>query len=94
MNISDVLDNLVPITQFNQGQASKYFARAKNGESFIVIKNNVPVSVIVSPEEYKLLRDVVSACQRASARTDGDLLSRLSPLLEQINALEDKELLK
>lgn len=94
MNISEVLEKLVPITQFNQGQASKYFSRAKNGESFVVIKNNAPISVIVSPEEYKLLRDIASICQKARTQTDGDLLSKITPLLERITALEDKELSK
>ena len=91
MDFSEMLEKLVPITQFNQGQASKYFSRAKNGESFVVIKNNAPISVIVSPEEYKLLRDIASACQKARTQTDGDLLSKVSPLLERITAYENKE---
>jgi len=92
LDISEMLEKLVPITKFNQGQASKYFSRAKNGESFVVIKNNAPISVILSPEEYKLLRDIASACQKARTQTDGDLLSKVSPLLERITTLENKEL--
>lgn len=90
LNFSEMLDKLIPITRFNQGQASKYFSRANKGESFIVIRNNVPVSVILSPEEYRLLRDLVSACQKANLQTDSELTLKISPLLEQIQAFEDK----
>jgi len=91
MNIADMIGKLVPITRFNQGQASKYFMRANNGESFIVIKNNVPVSVIISPKEYILLRNIVSACQNARMQTDIELLVKASPLLEQLKDIEKED---
>lgn len=56
MDLSGLSEKLVSITQFNKGQASPLFSRAKNGETLLVIKNNAPVAVILSLEEYELLR--------------------------------------
>ena len=56
--ISNVLDSLVPISQFNQGKASKIFDRLKEQPHLIVIKNNKPAGVIISMEEYQKLIDI------------------------------------
>ena len=49
---ADVLDSLVPITQFNRGQASRIFDRLRDERQIIVLKNNQPAAIILSPEEY------------------------------------------
>ncbi len=38
----DVLNSLVPITQFNRGQASRIFDRLHQEDMLIVLKNNQP----------------------------------------------------
>lgn len=70
MDISNIISHLVPITRFNQGQASKYFQRVHAGESFVVIKNNMPIAVIISPDEYKLLQDLKRTCKDFSKGFD------------------------
>lgn len=54
---ADTLDSLVPITQFNKGLAAKIFNRLKVERQIIVLKNNKPTAVIISPEEYKRLSE-------------------------------------
>ncbi|MDR0843567.1 MAG: type II toxin-antitoxin system Phd/YefM family antitoxin [Acidobacteriota bacterium] len=49
---ADTLNSLVSITQFNKGQAAKIFDRLKTERRLVVLKNNVPSAVILSPEEY------------------------------------------
>lgn len=49
----DILDSIVPISRFNKGGASKIFSEVKKTGSKIVVKNNVPECVLLSPEEYK-----------------------------------------
>ncbi len=49
---TDLLDSLVPITQFNRGQASRIFDRLHNERQLVVLKNNQPAAIILSPEEY------------------------------------------
>ena len=51
------LDNIVPITLFNRGQAGKIFSEVKAGSPKIVIKNNEPEVILISPDEYKEIMD-------------------------------------
>ena len=53
-----LLKSLVPITQFNRGQAAKIFDRLRTEKRLIVLKNNQPSAVILSPEEYERLTEI------------------------------------
>lgn len=57
-SVADMLDNIVPISDFSRGKASQVFEKAQGGTPVIVTKNNAPAAVIVSPEEYKRLAEV------------------------------------
>ena len=51
----NLLNNLVSVTMFNQGQASKVFNRLHDEKQIVVLKNNVPTAVLLSPDEYDRL---------------------------------------
>ena len=55
---ADILDSLVPITQFNRGQASNIFDRLHSESRLIVIKNNQPAAIILSPSEFQRLSEM------------------------------------
>lgn len=55
LEISEVLERLVSITQFNKGKASQLFSRVQTGEPLIVMKNNSPIAVVISPEDYRII---------------------------------------
>ncbi|WP_308559699.1 type II toxin-antitoxin system Phd/YefM family antitoxin [uncultured Pyramidobacter sp.] len=55
---ADVLNSLVPITQFNRGQASRIFDRLHTENRLIVLKNNQPAAVILSPAEFGRLSEI------------------------------------
>ena len=55
---ADLLRSLVPISQFNQGQAAKIFDRLRFERELIVLKNNQPSAIILSPEEYTRLTEI------------------------------------
>ncbi len=55
---ADLLKSLVSVTQFNKGQASKIFDRLRTERQLVVLKNNTPSAVILSPEEYERLSDI------------------------------------
>ena len=55
---TDFLQSLVPISQFNQGQAAKIFDRLHSEKELIVLKNNQPSAVILSLEEYTRLTEI------------------------------------
>lgn len=54
----DTLNCLVSITQFNKGQASRIFDRLNTEKQLIVLKNNTPSAVIISPDEYVRLSEI------------------------------------
>lgn len=54
---SGVLDSLVPISQFNKGHASRIFDRLKEKKQMVVLKNNEPAAILLSPEEYVRLTE-------------------------------------
>ena len=55
---ADFLQSLIPISQFNKGQAAKIFDRLRSERELIVLKNNQPSAIILSPEEYKRLTEI------------------------------------
>lgn len=55
---ANIMQSLVPISQFNKGQAAKIFDRLHSEKELIVLKNNQPSAVILSPEEYTRLTDI------------------------------------
>ena len=55
---TDLLQSLVPISQFNKGQAAKIFDRLHSERELIVLKNNQPSAIILSPKEYTSLTDI------------------------------------
>ena len=57
-NTANVMRCLIPITQFNKGQAAKIFDRLNTEKELIVLKNNKPSAVILSPEEYERLIEI------------------------------------
>jgi PHD/YefM family antitoxin component YafN of YafNO toxin-antitoxin module len=56
---SDALKRLVPISLFNRGQATKIFARAKAEGQIVVLKNNAPEAIILSPEQYERMCEII-----------------------------------
>lgn len=78
---ADLLQSLVPISQFNKGQASKIFDRLRSEKELIVLKNNQPSAIILSPEEYTRLTEIeedyfllVEANKRIEANGDKDTI--------------------
>ena len=55
---TNILQCLIPISQFNKVQASKIFDRLHDEKELIVLKNNQPSAVILSPEEYTRLTEI------------------------------------
>lgn len=55
---ANILQNLIPISQFNRGQASHIFDRLRTEKQLIVLKNNQPSAIILSPEEYARLTEI------------------------------------
>ncbi len=101
----DTINSLVSITQFNKGQASKIFDRLRSEKHLIVLKNNTPSAVILSPDEFMRLSEIeenycllIEAERRLdnnkgkSALSSDDVLSALGLTQKDIDNAEDLEI--
>ena len=98
---ANVLNSLVPITQFNRGQAARIFDRLHSESQLVVLKNNQPAAVILSPsefqrlseieEDYLLLREAMERLSTNTAPTTpmDDVMRELGITEEALDAAED-----
>ena len=101
---ASILNSLVPITQFNRGQASRIFDRLHTENQLVVLKNNQPAAVILSPEEYARLSEIeedyyllIEATKRladnnAPTTPMDEVTKELGITDEEIDAAEDVEI--
>ena len=83
MNTVNVLDSIIPISQFNKGQANKIFSDVKKFGTKIVVKNNVPECILMSPQNYqRMMEEYEDAILAAEAE------KRLSKNIEYISHAE------
>lgn len=61
--VRSAIENTVSISQFNRGQAGKIFEDVKQSGAKVVMKNNVPECVLMSPENYIALLDALEDAQ-------------------------------
>jgi prevent-host-death family protein len=50
---------MIPISRFNKGEANKIFEEVHQDGIKIVVKNNKPACVLISPEEYEALIETI-----------------------------------
>ena len=87
-DLTNVITNTISISLFNRGLAGKVFEEVKRSGAKVVIKNNFPECVLLSPEEYvKLMNEV----------NDAHLLALANERMENFNkskVLSEEEVLK
>ena len=59
ISVSNVMNSLIPISRFNRGEANKIFEEVKETGFKIVLKNNIPACVLLTPEAYEQLLDTI-----------------------------------
>ncbi len=67
---SELLKSMVPISDFNKGQASRTFDRLKTEKQMVVLKNNRPTAFLLSPEEYERLIQIEEEYEQMKAEYD------------------------
>lgn len=61
-NVLPAIKDTVSISQFNKGMAGKIFKEVNETGAKVVMKNNVPECVLMSPKEYE---DIMEAMEDA-----------------------------
>lgn len=57
--VKNMLNSIIPITRFNKGEANKIFEEVHQDGIKIVVKNNKPACVLISPEEYNEIVETI-----------------------------------
>lgn len=98
-------DSLVSISQFNKGYASRIFDKLKEKKQMVVLKNNEPAAILLSPEEYARLteieEDYLLLCESVRRMEHSknepvfsmeEVIKELGITQEELNALPDPEI--
>jgi PHD/YefM family antitoxin component YafN of YafNO toxin-antitoxin module len=100
----NILDALVPISRFNKGEANKIFDEVRLTGFKIVVKNNAPACVLLTPESYQEMLDIIDdqyLLNLAETRLKNDdnithsfeeILSKDNMTLSDIEEMEDVEI--
>ena len=102
---ADIIENIVPISTFSRGGASRAFAKVRDDAPVVVVKNNAPVAVVSTPREYAYLTEleedfalmVEALCRIAENKgieplSRGDVLKQLGITQDELDALPDSEI--
>lgn len=54
----ETLKSLVSISQFSKGQATQVFDRLQDEPQLVVLKNNIPAAILLSPSEFSRLAEI------------------------------------
>ncbi len=60
MSVVGMMNSMVPITRFNKGEAAKIFDEVELTGTKIVVKNNKPACILISPAQYENLMEMLS----------------------------------
>lgn len=95
MSAVGIMKSIVPITRFNKGEANKIFDEVQASGTKIVVKNNKPACVLLSPSQYESLMETLSdyllldeAGRRTAANDDNDNIS-MEAMMEQLDISAD-----
>lgn len=69
-SVVSAIRDTISISLFNRGLAGKIFAEVKRTGAKVVMKNNVPEVVLMSPDEYVRLMDEVNDARLLTIATE------------------------
>lgn len=101
LSVLGVMKAIVPITRFNKGEANRIFDEVESGGTKIVMKNNRPACVLMSPGQYESLIEMLSdymmqeEAEHRMARYDPeeslsheDMMKELDITAEELDGIE------
>jgi len=104
ISLRNALDAVIPITRFNRGEAGKIFDEVRESGCKVVVKNNIPTCVMLTPEMFKSMIDMIEdqalfavaearvKYNNEEARSFEDILAGDGLSLTDIDAMEDVEI--
>ena len=105
MNYNVNLNSFIPVTRFNRGEAEKILDEVKHSGIKVIVKNNTPAAVMLSPKEYEEMinfiedtQDYLLALEREKNNQNEnlidfeDFLKSDGTSIEELENMEDVEL--
>lgn len=96
ISVSNMLNAIVPISRFNKGEAGKIFEEVNISGAKIVVKNNKPTCVLITPKKYEEMMETienyylfVEAEKRMKMANENDFISH-EKIMEELNVKEDE----
>ncbi len=102
---ADVIDNIVSVSDFSHGKASAIFSNVRDDAPVVVVKNNKPTAVLVSPSEYRRLSEAqedLAELELALARmksngekpgvSESEVMARLGISDADLDAISDDQI--
>lgn len=59
ISVRSIINSIIPISRFNKGEASKIFNEVSRNGAKIVVKNNKPACVLITPERYDEMMEII-----------------------------------
>ena len=59
LGLKNAMNAMVPITRFNRGEANRIFDEVRETGCKVVVKNNNPTCVLITPEWYNKMVDMI-----------------------------------
>lgn len=94
--LGSLMDSLVSISRFNKGEANKIFEELKETGYKIVLKNNTPTCVLLTPELYEEMVETIEdyrlqieAEKRLKYSKEEEVISSVE-LLEELGIKEEE----
>lgn len=88
ITIKDLKDHIIPISRFNRGEAGKVFDEIKRTGVKVVMKNNMPIAVLIDPDQY---REIVEMMEDFALFLEAD--NRMKQV-DQSEILSESQLMK
>jgi len=88
--------SMVPISRFNKGEAGKIFSEVNNEGIKVVLKNNAPTCVLLSPDVYEEMQEalenyrlLIEAETRMERAREDDFITE-EQAMKELNIGEDE----
>ncbi len=81
MDTLDVLDRMIPVSTLNHGGASKVINELADDKPAVIVKNNKPAAVLLTPADYRRMAEALEdyslylSAQQRDAESDGTTYS-------------------
>lgn len=94
LSARQIMNGIVPITRFNRGEAAKIFEEVAASGTKVVLKNNTPACVLMSPEEYmrlsELLEDYALALEAEERIAKGGSTTSMEDVMRECGITEEE----